>query len=149
MNTAMRIHTAAVLAGALALAACANLPNFSKTEPARFEPCGDVTVSIYFAPSSAVISKDAAAVLQGAAQQARGCKVDRVDVLGLADPVGSPDANMKLSEKRAEAVSQTLSRYGVTTASVSAAGETAATTEGGAVDPLRRRAEVVLRLSKP
>jgi peptidoglycan-associated lipoprotein len=95
-----------------------------------------------------VIGKEGRAVLRGAATQAKGCTVDRVDVNGLADAVGSADANMKLAEQRAAAVTKTLMGYGMKNVRVTAGGDDGALTTTGAV-PLRRRAEVILRLSVP
>ncbi|RYF95255.1 MAG: OmpA family protein [Caulobacteraceae bacterium] len=129
---------------AVALAACKTTP---KTEVARFTPCEDVSVAIYFEPASAAISSEGRAVLRGAAGQAKGCTVDRVDVTGLADAVGSTEDNMKLSEKRAATVTKTLNGFGLKDVRVSAAGDTGAVTSSGAAAPLRRRAEVILRLS--
>lgn len=131
---------------ALALAACKTTP---KTEVARFTPCDDVNVAIYFEPASAVIGKEGKAVLRGAATQAKGCTVNRVDVLGLADSVGTAEANMKLSEQRATAVTKTLNGFGLRDVRVAAVGDSGALTPGGTAAPLRRRAEVILRLSTP
>ncbi|MDB5470786.1 MAG: flagellar motor protein MotB [Caulobacter sp.] len=131
---------------ALALAACKTTP---KTEVARFTPCEDVNVAIYFEPASAVIGREGKAVLRGAAGQAKGCTVDRVDVTGLADSVGSAEANMKLSEQRATAVTKTLNGYGLKDVRVAAVGDSGALTPAGTAAPLRRRAEVILRLSAP
>lgn len=142
------MHRSLLILGvaALALTACKTTP---KTEIARFTPCEDVNVAIYFEPSSAVIGKEGKAVLRGAASQAKGCAVDRVDVNGLADAVGSADANMKLAEQRATAVTKTLMGYGMKNVRVTAGGDDGALTSTGAALPLRRRAEVILRLSPP
>ncbi|HYD97923.1 MAG TPA: OmpA family protein [Alphaproteobacteria bacterium] len=134
-----------MLAGA-ALAACAHADK-PKTTVARFTPCEDINVAIYFEPASAAINRDGRAVLRGAADQAKGCRVDRVDVVGLADAVGAPDANLALSEKRAASVTKTLHGLGLKDVRVAAAGESGAIIQTGAVAPMRRRAEVILRLS--
>lgn len=141
------MHRSLLILGvaALALAACKTAP---KTEIARFTPCEDVNVAIYFEPASAVIGKEGKAVLRGAATQAKGCAIDRVDVNGLADAVGSADANMRLAEQRAAAVTKTLMGYGMKNVRVTAGGDDGALSPAGAV-PLRRRAEVILRLSVP
>ncbi len=131
---------------ALALTACKTTP---KTEVAGFKRCEDVSVAIYFEPSSAVIGSEGRAVLRGAAGRTKGCAVDRVDVIGLADAVGSADANMKLSEQRAVAVTKTLNGYGLKNVRVGAVGDSGALTPAGAAAPLRRRAEVILRMSTP
>ncbi|WGM37438.1 OmpA family protein [Caulobacter sp. NIBR1757] len=130
----------------LALTACKTTP---KTEVARFTRCEEVNVAIYFEPASAVIGRESRAVLRGAAARARGCDIDRVDVTGLADSVGTPEANMKLSEQRAAAVTKTLMGFGMKDVRVMAVGDSGALTPAGAAMPLRRRAEVILRLSPP
>ncbi|MBI1407692.1 MAG: OmpA family protein [Caulobacter sp.] len=139
------LMTVALAGGLVALGACSLLPK--PVETARFTPCSDISVAIYFQTGSARISRDAKAVLKGAADQAAGCRVNSVDVMGLADPVGDPAANLKLSEQRATAVTRTLRDLGIGDARVTAAGESGAVTEAGAVAPLRRRTEVTLRLS--
>ncbi|MBX3481075.1 MAG: OmpA family protein [Caulobacter sp.] len=139
------LMTVTLAAGLTGLGACSLMPK--RVETARFTPCADISVAIYFKTGSALISPDARAVLKGAADQAAGCRVDSVDVMGLADPVGDPAANLKLSEQRATAVTRTLRDLGVVDARVTAAGESGAVTETGAVDPLRRRTDVTLRLS--
>lgn len=142
------MHRSLLILGAAALALTACKTTTPKTEIARFTPCEDVNVAIYFEPASAVIGKEGKAVLRGAATQAKGCAVDRVDVNGLADAVGSADANMRLAEKRAAAVTKTLMGYGMKNVRVTAGGHDGALSPDGAV-PLRRRAEVILRLSVP
>ncbi|WP_240902706.1 OmpA family protein [Caulobacter sp. SLTY] len=138
-----------MLAGA-ALAACAST-NTPKTQVARFTPCEDINVAIYFDSGSAAVSRDGRAVLRGAAKQAEGCKVNGVDVIGLADAVGAPDANLALSEKRAASVTKTLQSYGLTNVRVAAAGDAGAVIPTGSqttvAAPMRRRADVILRLS--
>lgn len=137
----MKMHSVGAVAlgaGLLMLGACAIVP---RAPVARFTPCDDVQVDIYFTTGSSTISRDARAVLGGAAEQARGCRVDSIDVLGLADATGDPASNLKLSEQRAAAVTKALRDLGLKDARVTAAGE------AGAAEPLRRRTEVILRLS--
>jgi peptidoglycan-associated lipoprotein len=134
----------ALAGGLLALGACTTTPTDT---PMRFIACDDVSVGIYFEPNSADVSSEAKAVLRGAADQAKGCRVDGVDVLGLADAVGAPDANLKLSEQRAAAVTRTLRGYGLGAVKVAAAGDIGAVTQAGAAAPLRRRADVIVKLS--
>ena len=135
----------ALLAGAT-LAACAHVDR-PKTKVARFTPCSDINVAIYFDTGSATVNRDGRAVLRNAARQADGCRVDRVDVIGLADAVGSAEDNMALSEKRAASVTKALQGFGLTDVRVTAAGDTGAIVPTGAAAPMRRRAEVILRLS--
>ena len=112
--------------------------------------CQDLTVQIYFEPGSADVTREGRAVLRAAAGQTKGCKVNGVSVIGLADAQGSPDANLGLSKKRVGAVTQVLSAMGLPAAEfdLQAVGQAGSATRGAAT-PLRRRADVTLRLSNP
>jgi outer membrane protein OmpA-like peptidoglycan-associated protein len=145
----MRVSTKVVLIGlaALSLGACStvSVPGFSRARATR--PCQDLTVHIYFQRDSATVTREARAVLKGAGDMARGCQLGAVDVVGLADAVGDPAANLALSQKRADAVKAALARLGFDTVNfqVGAVGEDGATL-GGADKPLRRRADVTFHL---
>lgn len=114
--------------------------------PAR---CVDQTVQIYFEPQSAELTHEGRLVIDQAASQARGCRVTGVDVLGLADAAGAPDANLELSKRRADAVAQALAANGLPAADfqIGAAGQVGAITADGRAAPLRRRADVTLHLA--
>jgi outer membrane protein OmpA-like peptidoglycan-associated protein len=109
----------------------------------------DQTVQIYFEPDSAAVTREGRAVLNLAAKDSKACKVTSVDVLGLADAAGAPDANLELSKRRAQAVTDTLTAAGLPAAEfkVAAAGQAGATTSKGDPRLLRRRTDVVLHLS--
>ncbi|MGI9169218.1 MAG: OmpA family protein [Caulobacteraceae bacterium] len=114
--------------------------------PAR---CGDFTVAIYFESQSAAVTPQAAQLLAAAAQRARGCDVTGINVVGLADAVGAPSANLALSRARANAVTLALHRRGLTTVAfqVAAAGAAGAETREGRARLLRRRADVQFHLA--
>ena len=63
--------------------------------------CADFQASLYFDRDSAVLTREARMVLANAKAQARDCAVRSVRVVGLADAVGAPDANLALSSRRA------------------------------------------------
>ncbi|MBN9320317.1 MAG: hypothetical protein BGN86_02885 [Caulobacterales bacterium 68-7] len=111
--------------------------------------CQDQTVEIYFESDSSVVTPEAEAVLKGAADMARGCTVDSVRVIGLADAVGAAGANQALSEARARTTTISLAKVGFTAPKfeVAAAGDAGALTPDGQARPLRRRADVVVELS--
>ena len=114
--------------------------------------CTDQTVQIYFEQFSSEVTKEGRAVLAAAAQQSKPCKVASVDVLGLSDGVGgTPDSNLDLSKRRAEAVTAALAAVGLPAGEfkITAAGQTGAMTADGAAKPLRRRADIVVHLSPP
>ena len=110
--------------------------------------CEDFTVSIYFDQGAYRLTREGKAVLDSAAGRTKGCTVGTVQVIGLADAVGAPDANLQLSERRAASVTQALTRQGFKDVQVTAAGESGAQTMSGADRPLRRRADVVVHLKK-
>lgn len=140
----------AVLAVAsLGLAACGHIPMPGGPKPAGVANlCEDFTVSIYFDEGAFRLTREGRAVLDSAAGRARGCTIGTVQVVGLADAVGAPDANLQLSERRAASVTQALNRLGFKDVRVAAAGESGAQTMNGADRPLRRRADVVVHLTK-
>lgn len=116
---------------------------------ARAPACQDRTVQIYFETDSVEVTDEGRAVLAQAAAIPRRCQVDRVEVLGLADASGAADVNLELSKRRAQAVTAALAATGLPAAefAVAAAGQAGAVTAEGAARPVRRRADVVLRLS--
>lgn len=140
------LKTAAALGAlALALGACSTARTLVRTQPS----CADQSVQVYFEPDSAEITDEGRAVIRQAAAMARGCAVDRIEVVGLADAAGAPAANLALSERRAQAVTAALAGAGLPAAefSMAAAGQSGAVTPSGEARPLRRRADIMLHLS--
>ena len=123
---------------ALTLAGCA-----TPSRVARTNLCEDLKVSIYFDDGSARITRDARQVLAEAAEMRATCALGVVDVVGLADAVGDPQANLVLSQQRAKAVTQALGGLGFGNVRIAAAGAAGAETPAGALRPLRRRADLV------
>ncbi|MDP1988685.1 OmpA family protein, partial [Phenylobacterium sp.] len=101
-GSGLRIVTLGAL---LALGGCEAWPNRPLVEDVR---CADVSAEIYFQADSANLGADAEQLIRAAADQAQGCTVTRVDVLGLADAPGSASANLALSQERAKAVTAAL-----------------------------------------
>ncbi len=120
--------------------------------PAMFAPpsCEDFSVSIYFEAESAVISPEAQALIRSAAGHARRCDVKGIDVVGLTDAQGAPDANLKLSQDRAAAVTAALAAHGLGKAPINTtgAGDEGAQTASGLARPMRRRANVTFHLAQ-
>lgn len=146
---ALRVAMVALaVAGA---AACATAPKPKTRAQIEMAPriCSDFTVSLYFERNSAKVTREAQDVLATAQHLARGCQVKDVEVVGLADSAGAPDANLELSKRRGRAVTAALQRAGFEpeTVTVSAVGEAGAQT-GLGVAPLRRRADVNIHLVK-
>lgn len=132
----------------VALGGCASMQGGRDRLVKRPAPCQDQSVAIYFEPNSAELTTEGRAVIDLAAGYARNCRVDRVEVLGLADAAGAPEANLELSKRRAQAVTAALATAGLPDAEfrLAAAGDVGAVTEEGAAQPLRRRADVVLHV---
>jgi peptidoglycan-associated lipoprotein len=141
---------AAGLALSACLGGCATVRNARDRIVRPQARCQDVKVQIYFEPGSAEVTREGRAVLRAAAGQAKGCTVDEVSVLGLADSRGGPDASLELSRKRVASVTDALAATGLPAAQMDlhAAGQEGAVTTRGTA-PLRRRADVVLKLSPP
>ena len=140
-----------VVGASLIAAACAT-PGGPRARIVKAMPaCEDVTVQIYFEPDSDAVTSEGRAVLAQAATAAKSCKIDRVKVLGLADAVGAPAANLELSKRRVAAVTQALVANGLPSGEfdLAAAGQDGATSAGGEARPLRRRADVTIELSAP
>lgn len=151
LMTMVRGLGAAVLVVSVLGAGCTTMTSARDRIVTREASCADVTAEIYFEPDSAEVTKEGRAVLRAAADQAKGCQVDKVLVMGLADAAGAPAANLELSRQRASSVTQALAASGLPAAELdlSAAGQAGSTTTGGDNRPLRRRADVTLKLSTP
>jgi peptidoglycan-associated lipoprotein len=133
------------------LAACQTAPTGRAAIVKAPQRCIDTIVQIYFDSWSADLNGESRAVIDEAAALARGCTVAKVEVLGLADAEGAPAPNLELSKKRASAVTAALAKAGLPAAEfrLAAAGQAGATTANGDEQPMRRRADVVLRLQTP
>ena len=146
----MRALSLAAVA-AVSLSGCATVQS-ARMRLVKAPPrCVNQTVDIYFAAEQAELTPEGRMVINQAASQARGCKVAAVEVVGLADFGGAPAANLELSKRRAQSVTAALTAAGLPAADfkVGAAGQAGAVTADGRNAPLRRRAEVTLRLSPP
>ncbi|HJV43756.1 OmpA family protein [Caulobacter sp.] len=138
---------------ALSLAACAETSGpwrtLRKPVVAASPGCAGFTSSIYFEQDSAALTPEARMVLAGARAQAQGCQVRSVRVVGLADAVGAPEANLALSRRRADAVSAALAKHGFGKVDfdLAAVGDAGAVGPSGAAAPLRRRADIIFDLA--
>ena len=102
--------------------------------------------TVYFPFDQYVLTPEAQAVVQEAAAYARQGGASRIIVTGHADTSGSAAYNVRLSERRAKAVADTLIGLGVdgTALSVDWKGESepAVATGDGVKEPLNRRATI-------
>ena len=131
---------------AAGLAACA--PTAPSRESLVYEPsnCMSRRFDVYFADSQAQLTPPAREAIGMAASQLQGCRISRVQVLGLADARGGSAANLNLSERRAAAVVEALEAVGLPAPAfdVAAAGDAGAMAADGAREPLRRRTEILI-----
>ena len=113
--------------------------------------CADFSQIIYFEGGQATISHQADHLISAAVARTRRCVVTGVSIVGLADGPGTPDSNQALSERRADAVRTELHAKGFDKVEidVKGVGSSMATTPGGQIRPVRRRAVVTFHLAAP
>jgi peptidoglycan-associated lipoprotein len=143
--------TAAAVGAGLMLAGCASAPWSPTRASIEVAPasCADFQVSIYFERDEDQVTREARSVLASAKTMAKGCVVEKVRVVGLADAVGTPDVNLELSRRRAVSVTKALTRAGFSQVEfdVAARGDAGSVNRDGESAPLRRRADIFLDLS--
>jgi hypothetical protein len=100
-----------VAAAALLLAACNQSQQQAATTPSS--PPQPTTYSVLFDTGSAALSNQSMSTIQQAAAAYRGRTSGNVLVAGHTDTVGSPEYNMRLSQRRANAVTAALVSAGV------------------------------------
>lgn len=148
----MRISTLALGGAAAAAVLSGAVSGCAVTAPKRDalvvgeSPCASSRFDVYFVENQARLTDAAAMLISTAAAKARECDVRRVRVLGLADATGATEVNMTLSQRRARAVADALTRDGLPAPAfeVQAAGDAGAVDASGRDELLRRRAEVVI-----
>lgn len=105
------------------------------------------TYMVFFDFDKADLTPEAEQILRSAAESARRGELVRVELTGHADRAGSEKYNMKLSERRAQAVKRVLVQYGLPGSAVvtSAKGESQplVSTKDGVREPQNRRVEMV------
>jgi outer membrane protein OmpA-like peptidoglycan-associated protein len=140
-------------AAAAALAGCATSKPPAPARVAAAPPpgaCAAFSFPIYFDTGSTALSPAGRQVVEDAVARVRGCRILQVEVLGLADAGGSVRTNLAVSRRRAASVAAALAaglpqpRF-----DIEAAGESGAITPEGRPEPLRRRADVVIRAAAP
>ena len=77
---------------------------------------------ILFDTGSANLSKESLALLDHLIELVRRCREASIEVAGHTDSQGTPDLNLDLSQRRAEAVTSYISESGVDTARITSAG---------------------------
>ena len=140
-----------VVLGALAASGCSMNGAFTERSQLVAQPnlCRAHRFDVYFADGQAGLTPSATAAIDMAAQALKDCRIDKVQVIGLADARGGAAANLSLSERCAQNVAAALTRAGwpAPAFDVTAAGDAGAVTDTGAREPLRRRTEVLIESS--
>lgn len=136
-----RLWLAAALAAGLA--GCAQLHG---GRVASNSPCRDTTVTLYFETGSEAITDAGKQVVGLTARRMRGCKVKELSLVGLADPTGSDQINLTLSQHRADKVLEAFVQAGlpVPKYTLVAAGSKGAVAASGAVEPVRRQVDATV-----
>ncbi len=132
---------------AMAVAGCGLTRGMDRDDlVAETSACGPQRFEVYFAEGEAQLTQAALQAIGLTATRLQGCDIRRVQVTGLADPTGGAEANLDLSERRALAVTEALTAAGWPTPAfeLGAAGESGSVTAAGAVEPMRRRTEVLV-----
>ncbi|MBX9617113.1 MAG: OmpA family protein [Caulobacteraceae bacterium] len=130
----------------LGLSACASAFPERGTLVTVPDDCAAQRFDIYFAENADTLTDAAQTAIALTASRLEGCRIQSVQVLGLADSTGATGANQALSERRAAAVVRALSTAGwpAPAFEVTAAGDTGAMAAPGVEEPLRRRTEVLV-----
>ena len=132
----------------LALAAGAALAGCNTARPlvTSSSPCQNTTVTLYFESGSETLTDAGNQIVGLTAKRLQGCKVRELSLVGLADPSGSAQVNLTLSQHRADNVLTAFVHAGlpVPKYTLVAAGQKGAVTANGAVEPLRRQVDVTV-----
>jgi len=107
-------------------------------------PPQDVLERVFFAFDSAEISPEARTKLNELADMVEERNIEQVNIIGHTDTAGPADYNLRLSQRRAEAVSQALTSLGVANQVIDLAweGETDPLVETGDGVPLQENRRV-------
>lgn len=137
---------AAIGGAALCLAGCASLHK----APQVASRCRDTTVTLYFESGSETLTDDGAQIVTMTAHRLQGCPVRELSLVGLADPKGSPEINLTLSQHRADNVLAAFVHAGlpVPKYTLVAAGEKGSVAPNGAVEPVRRQVDATVVISR-
>ncbi|HYF22964.1 MAG TPA: OmpA family protein [Caulobacteraceae bacterium] len=148
-----RLAFTTLLGAAVAVSGCAAQNPFKRRADLVVErgPCEDAAFPIYFDKGADHLSPAAQQLVTDTASALKGCEVQAIRVVGLADADGPVELNRALSEARAKRVVDAFTAQGwpAPAFEVSAAGEAGAIKAGGRQEPLRRRTEVFVDVAEP
>lgn len=139
-----------LVAVGLTAAGCNLAPTMSRSDiVAEPSACTTKRFEVYFAEGEARLTDVARQAIGLTATQLQGCRIDKVQVIGLADASGGHSANQTLSERRAIAVVEAFEAAGwpAPVFDVDGVGDQGAVMPGGVNEPMRRRTEVLVEAS--
>jgi outer membrane protein OmpA-like peptidoglycan-associated protein len=144
---------AAGLLAAAALAACTTT-EAEQSAAAPFDPAACYTrdFSVYFDGLDTELSREARAVIDAAGESLRGCRIEHVRIVGLADARADEDTSETVSHRRAAAIAEHLERHlrwPRATFELLATGDRGAVTQEGLARPMRRRGHVTVQAVAP
>jgi len=135
-----------LMVAALALGACDTPAVTPPMQPAP--PAAPVSYMTFFELGSVKLSDQSNATIAQAAQVYKTRANARISVTGYADTVGSPEMNVQLSQRRANAVKDGLVKAGVPAAAITTSGDgevgLLVNTGDQANEPRNRRVAIVL-----
>jgi outer membrane protein OmpA-like peptidoglycan-associated protein len=147
-----KMFAAVVLAAVLG--ACETFPGASDEAASAFDPaaCYEREFNVYFDGADATLTPEAREAIDAVGAALRGCRIDHVRIIGMADAALEAEISIEISEARARAIRDYLEsefRWDHDKFELRARGDRGAVTEEGLARPLRSRARVVATASAP
>ena len=139
----------------LALGACSTARNGDDTPAPAFNPaaCGERDFVIYFDEGSSDLTDEARRIIDLQARDIRGCYIEGVRIIGLADQdEGNAESTRALSVRRVEVLVDylaTRSGWPRSRFQMLATGERGAVTADGLDVPVRNRARIIAAARAP
>ena len=143
----MALAAAAAMAATMALAGCESVQNIQRMASS---PCHDTKLTLYFESNSETLTSAGQQIVNLTAAHLSSCRVKELSLVGLADPVGSPEINLTLSKHRADSVLNAFVHAGLPVPhyTLVASGDKGAISASGAVVPLRRQVDVIVVVAR-
>jgi outer membrane protein OmpA-like peptidoglycan-associated protein len=148
-----RADLAAAVLAAMVLCTGATCEARPLTEAAAKGPapaaCDTRQFTVYFGSWETALNEDARSGLAVLQRDLSGCQIQRVEIVGMAGAPGTAQANIEVSQQRADAVAAALASGGWPRGKfeLSARGAEGATLSDGSEAPMRRRAEITVQTS--
>ncbi len=149
------MNTLKFVAGMVATAALVACVSPAARDPDRpFDPaaCYPREFSVYFEGLDTRLSREAREIIDLAVESVRGCRIQHVRIVGLADARGHEEVSEEVSIERARSVADYLARtvgWPRESFELRATGERGAVTEEGLARPMRRRTHVTVDAAAP